>query len=177
MRRDRVIMLFVCAISITSAAFAQESKKFGVVMGSVLGVLWQPTPSVAIRPEISFSHNSTKNETSQASSTNSSLSLPLAVSALFYMAEHDHLRTYVSPAFTYQRNSSESSLNVTNPPANTYGFRGMVGAQYAISERFSAFGEIGIGYAHVKTPNSSNTATSTSSGWSSRSGVGVILFF
>jgi len=176
-RRDRVIMLFVCAISIASTAFAQDTRKFGVVMGSIIGVLWQPTSSVAIRPEISFSHNSTKNETGQVSSTNSSLSLPLAIGALFYMAEHEHLRTYVTPAFTYQRNSSKSSVATTNPPTNTYGFRGMVGAEYAISDRFSAFGEVGIAYSHVKARNASNTATSTSNGWSARSAVGVILFF
>jgi len=176
-RRNGVIVLFVCAISIASTAFAQDAKKFGVVMGSNLGVIWQPTASVAVRPEIGFSHNSTKNETSQVSSTNSSLAVPLAISALFYFAEHDHLRTYVSPAFTYQRNSSESSTNVTSPPVNTYGFRGVIGAQYAISDRFSAFGEIGLAYSHAKARNAANTTTSTGNSWSTRSGVGVILFF
>ena len=180
MRRHYVIALFVCTISIATTALAQDSKRFGLVLGSSIAALWKPSASFGIRPEISISHVSatSKNTPTGLETTNTGLQLPFAISALFYTAEKDHLRLYLSPAYTYQRNSSSSTVaNANTNTVHTNGGRGSFGAEYAISDRFSAFGEVGIGYTHQKARNSSNTTETTTGAWFMRSGVGVILFF
>ena len=54
---------------------------------------------------------------------------------------------------------------------------GSFGAQYAMGSKFSVFGEVGLGYSRSISPTSSIYSKTTSTTWSTRTGVGVIVYF
>jgi hypothetical protein len=99
---------------------------------------------------------------------------------LFYIGRWDALRTYVAPRFQYSRNST-SVANGANPlladdvTASNYGLAGLFGAQYGLGTRFAVFGEVGYGY--TRTSQSALNLVSKVNATSTRTGVGVVLFF
>ena len=97
------------------------------------------------------------------------------------------MRTYFSPRFTYNRvkitTSATSELFPTLPTStsrtSTYDIEGNFGAEGRISDKFSAFGEVGFGYSHgsISRSSSSSFPRSEFDGWGTREGVGVIFYF
>jgi hypothetical protein len=88
----------------------------------------------------------------------------------------------VSPRFNYARTESKSggdSVIERDTIGNAYSLAGFFGAQYALSDRFGVFGEVGFGYNwQTFEASSSFLDTETKShGWSTRTGVGVVLYF
>jgi uncharacterized protein YigE (DUF2233 family) len=59
----------------------------------------------------------------------------------------------------------------------------MFGAQYSLSRRFAAFGEVGVSYARQSGTSTTtigaltNRITSKGNAFGTRTGVGVILYF
>src|SRR4051812_45795912 len=181
-----VVMTFVLVGVCAHDTAAQDSGKVGVTMGypASVGIIWQASDSIAIRPELSFTGSSSDTSTSIAGAIEgNSWSLGTGVSALFYLHKYDQLRTYVSPRFTYAHNhTSTKSSNGTFSSNSTFSsstvqFTGSFGAEYALSNKFSAFGEVGFGFGHAWSENSSSILSPTTNTWGTRTGVGVIFYF
>ena len=159
------------------AAGAQEKGKAGVVIGypGGIGILWHATDTVAIRPDFSFSHNSSLGSSGTAGGVN--------LSVLFYVKKYDNVRTYFSPRFTYTRATSTiqpTSTQVTLPEvtstSTSTGGGGVFGAQYSPVARFSVFGELGIALSHRESKASSILSSSKANGWGTTAGVGVVFY-
>jgi hypothetical protein len=179
------LLLGVCA-----TANAQEAGQVGLTMGypASIGVLWHASDSVGVRPEIAFSTSTSDNEFG-ADTTNVSG----GASGLFYVAKLDRVRAYVSPRFSYGHATSDSAGTIGIALKNsTYNVVGSFGAQYTPHKRFAVFGETGVGYSRSKTSTTTvvstvvlppgleparPTTTSTLTGFSTRTGVGVIFYF
>jgi hypothetical protein len=183
--RVLVMSLLVCC-SVPALAAAQDAHKVGLTMGypSSVGILWNVSRRVAVRPEISFTWTSNEFTSAlDAKSTTTATAVGGGISGLFYMTTADKLRTYISPRFTYGRLTTETTTqgfpNGTSGSGNTYSAAGSFGAQYAAGDRFTIFGEVGIGYS---TQDSSSEvgifgSTNATRSWSSRTGAGVVLYF
>ena len=148
-----------------SAAHAQEPK-LALTMGypSSIGVLWQASNRIAIRPETTFSKgsNDSSSTNSIAGTTTSSPSdgwaVGVGVSALFYLTRVDALRTYVTPRFAYSKTSSSTNLPgnlaTSSTDLSSYTTSASFGAQYALGRHFGVLGEIGVSYATTTTRSS-----------------------
>jgi opacity protein-like surface antigen len=181
-------LVFALALlgAIPASAVAQDLRTVGVTMGypASIGVLWHVTPRVAVRPEFSFTTTSNEFTSALATVTTSDASaVGVGVSGLFYLSDVNKLRTYVSPRFTYARTTSSTQADGVSfgseGSGKSYSAGAAFGAQYALGDRFSVFGEVGVGYAHQRgssdTPTFQNSTVSDT--WSSRTGVGVVLYF
>jgi hypothetical protein len=205
--RARTIGLIVVftILFLPGTGSAQSTPKIGLSMGypAAIGVVWHVTDGVALRPEISvskstsefigssitFSSGSLVPVTTTTTTTTDAWQVSAGLSALFYLSRHDALRTYLSPRWAYTRvSSSPSSSNsaatttLTGTTGHANFVSGSFGAQYAISDRFSAFGEVGLAFTRtVSSPlvNSSflTVGGSTSTNIGTRSGAGVIVYF
>ena len=128
--------MLVALLFVPSVAAAQEPGDVGVFMGYPnLGLIWQVTEKVAIRPEISFSYGSTDiDSVFGVPGTTHNWSIEFGASALLYLSDTDRLRTYLAPQFTYSRSEASSSTRTVGAVGNTYGFAGLFGAQ-VLAER------------------------------------------
>src|SRR5262252_8279767 len=176
MRHTLLIALAACLL-LPAGASAQDTPRFGIVMGfpAAVGILWNVSDRVALRPMIDWSRSSSESTTTisglppgiptitTTTTTNiSGWNLGAGVSALFYLTKADALRTYVSPGFSYARGSSTIDTTVTGSrglptplptgPVTTrssnYTTFGAFGAQYTLGQRFGIFGELGLSYVH-----------------------------
>jgi len=203
------IVFFAVLLALPRLSTAQDTPRFGIVMGypAEVGVLWNVSSRVAVRPEIDWSkaHTETTSTTQiptftgttvittpiSSTSTGDGWHAGIGVSALFYLSKGDALRTYVSPRFGYDRLSTTTDLGVpsalspvaTQPTTFTatgYSVSGSLGAQYALGKRFGVFGELGLSYTHTRdttVPPLFIDSTSTARSVGLRSGVGIVLFF
>jgi opacity protein-like surface antigen len=182
-----VLPLVLLFVATGHPAMAQEKGQVGLTMGYPIsiGLIWHASDTVALRPSFNFSHQSSELTTSALAvtgSTNDATSWSANIGALFYLHTWEKASAYVAPIFGYTRVSSTSSgqtssgtTSTSSSHGNAYSFTGSVGAHYALSRRFSVFGEVGVGYSHATTTYPQNeTKTNV---WSPRSAVGVILYF
>jgi hypothetical protein len=191
-----VVFAALLLVSASGAAAAQDSPAVGATMGypASIGVLWHITERVAIRPEVSLSQlSNTATATvtvigpggvvissTTTTSTNDQWNVGVGASGLFYVAQWDALRTYVSPRFQYTRGSvtGMSGPTQTDFQSNQYLVSGSFGAQYALSRRFAVFGELGLGFSKSSTTSTQpGSGTSDTNAWSTRSGVGIVVYF
>jgi hypothetical protein len=185
---SRAIVLFMLGTGIVAALPSRASAQttdhpVGITMGypASIGLIWHISDRVAVRPELAFSHLHGESESSSGFDAESDTwTLAVGASALIYVGEWDRLRAYVSPRYSYARakSSSDSSspFDVSDAKTTTHSFAGYFGAQYALSDRFSAFGEVGFGLTDQTGTTSLGTRL-TSTIWSTRTGVGVIFYF
>jgi hypothetical protein len=144
-----------------------------------IGLIWQATDGLAIRPDLTFSQSGSD---SGASLTASSTSVGVGVSALFYVRKWDDLRAYLSPRFGYQRSSvTFAGSSPLSPSTNAYSGAGSVGVEYLLHRRFAVFAETGLGYTHSDVTGATSSPAlsvdSSSHTWGTRAGVGAILYF
>jgi hypothetical protein len=170
-------VLFVFAlVALPGAASAQDVGAKGLTMGypESIGVLWHVTDRVAIRPEFLFAHSTTDTNLPLDDDSRSSTSIGVGASALYYLSDRDNLRPYVAPRWMYGH--SDPGSGGTSITTNT--ISGAFGAQYALSKRFSVFGESGLSYTH-STAKSDVLATITvkGNGIATHTAAGVILYF
>jgi len=139
---------------------AQDDPKVGLTMGypSAVGVLWQMSNRVALRPEFTWSRTSIDTPATidpqagvvSAGSTSDSWTTGFGLSALFYISRYQNLRTYVSPRFNYSRSSGSTGLTGMAESSSSdtwlYSTSGSFGAQYGLGRHFAVFGEIGGNY-------------------------------
>jgi hypothetical protein len=167
------------------AVAAQDVGDVGLTMGypSSIGVIWHVTDKVAIRPELSIAGSSTDSSSSSFSAENDTLNLATGISVLFYLRTDDRLKTYVSPRLTYARTTNENTssgvtTSTVETTATSTGVFGSFGAQYELSDKFSVFGELGVGFGRAKTTGStSQVPTAKGTTWNTRSGVGLVYYF
>jgi len=175
---------------------------------SSVGVMWNVNDRIAVRPEIGLSRlsgDATGFDVAGPApiSTNDSTGVGVGISGLLYLGRWDALRAYVSPRFSYVRNSASagttSSASLSESLSSSYLTSGSFGAQYSLGRHFGLFGEVGIGYTTTTTSSTSTlttgsvsivngvptpttttrlvTSSSHANSLSTRSGVGVIFFF
>jgi opacity protein-like surface antigen len=176
------------SLTVPAAALAQEPGDIGVTMGypGGIGIVYHVSDRVAIRPEITFSATSGDSESSLSTTESDSTAVGIGGSVLFYLKEWDKLQSYFAPRYTYTH-ASTSSTSTPQLPAigaiesttttNAHAFVGTFGAQYALHERFSVFGEVGAGYTHQRATSDISGIESTTSQFTTRTGVGVIFYF
>jgi len=178
-----VTVATVMGLAAVSPAGAQEQRTVGITMGypASIGVLWRVSDKVAIRPELSFAGGQSDVALSSFVSETDGWSAGTGVSALFYLHKYEHLRTYVSPRFTYGHststvtNSAFTVSKTTNDNSST-GAGGSFGAQYSLGDRFAVFGELGFAFSH-RTSSTNTTATKIGGkAWGTQSAVGVVFF-
>ena len=182
--RAAVVLGFL--LSTCTTAQAQEAGQVGLAMGypASIGIVWHLSDDLAIRPEFGFIRNATDSAfSSDATSVN------VGASALYYLWKWDPVRGYLSPRFTYGHSSSGGSGTLsTSSTSSVYGLAGSFGVQYVAHKHFAVYAETGLGYSRSKNSTSTfitvpplgvndSTATSTTTSWSTRSGVGVIFYF
>lgn len=172
--------LFLVASLIPVSAFAQDSPKVGLVMGypAAISVIWHASEQIAIRPEITFSGASSGSSSIPGLEADQ-FSVNPGVSALFYLAKWDAVRTYVSPRYLYQHSSTSSSSSILGPlesTATTHSFAGSFGAEFNAHRRFAVFGEVGLQYSRAAAETLSVDGP-TLNAWNVRSAVGVIFYF
>jgi opacity protein-like surface antigen len=181
-------LVFALALlgTIPASAVAQDQRTVGVTMGypASFGVLWHVSPRVAIRPEFSFTQTSNEFTSALDTVTASDVSaVGVGASGIFYLTDVNKLRTYVSPRLTYARTTTSTETNGVSfgseGSGRSYSAGAAFGAQYALGERFSVFGEVGVGYTNQKSSSEISTVLSStkSHSRSSRTGVGVVLYF
>ena len=186
-------------------AQAQDTPRLGITMGypAAVGVIWNVTDRLALRPEATISKTSVESLGSDilvpaTTQTNDTTQLGVGLSALIYLGTWDAVRAYVSPRFTYSRSSTSTNPGSTVFPSfttdttgNAYATTGSFGAQGSLGRRFGVFGEIGAGFTSTSTTTTSTIQTSTAGGipipavrseshthtWSIRTGAGVIFYF
>src|SRR5262245_39148814 len=99
------LVLLIASLLCARSVSAQDAGSVGVTMGypGSVGVLWNVTEGVALRPELSFSHLSTDTETSPLGvvASNDGNTVSAGLSALFYVAKWDMLRIYLVPRYAY----------------------------------------------------------------------------
>ena len=172
--RSAACLAFVLTASGTAAA--QDHGQVGVTMAfpAAIGVIFHATDKVAVRPEFTFTRNTSETPAINASSW----SFGTGISALFYLSSQDHVQTYISPRFSYEHGSSsaEGLTAISDTTSNGTGFGGSFGAEYSPSSRFSVFGELGIAYTHSKSTSSVSSVEVKGNSWGTRAGVGIIFY-
>ena len=158
-RRGSSFLMFAALMLLPPAATAQETGQVGIFMGyPSLGLIWQATERIAVRPEIGFTAGSGESDLSETTSN----SVTFGASVLFYVAKRENAALYFAPRYAYSRSSSE--LESTSPfggdtalelRSHSSQLSGSVGAQYWLGKRFSLFGEAGIQYMSGSSENDS----------------------
>ena len=163
-----LILTAVCVLGPRAAA-AQDDPKVGVTMGypGAVGVLWQATERIGLRPEFTVSRASSESVSASDQSLGIGASASpsdmwqtgVGLSALIYLTRVESLRTYVSPRFTYSQTSTSSAVNggplSTASDSWSYSTSGSFGAQYALGRHFGVFGEAGVSYTSTTSRLSS----------------------
>ena len=164
--------------------FQEPPNRVGITMGypASIGLMWELSDRFALRPEFSFSVGTSEGSAAGVSGSSTDVwSLGIGVSALYYFAEWDALRTYVAPRFAYSRGSTDiASAFGGDSDLTSEGItlNGLFGAEYSLHRFFSVFGEVGLGYSSSETrlspPVDGKTETSS---FGTRTGIGVIFYF
>jgi hypothetical protein len=163
-----------------AAATRQASAQLGVTMQvpAALGFIWHATDKVALRPDFNLTTSRTSSSGVGGGVTDDGLTWGVALSTPYYVTNQDNVRTYVSPRVGYMRSTSSVSTGVTSTStSNQLVYSGSFGAQYAPIRWFNVFGETGYAFTSIKNSSTAFPGTASSSGWSVRSTVGVILYF
>jgi hypothetical protein len=187
------VLVVVMGWSQTAAA---QDEKVGLTMGypTAVGILWQVSESVAVRPEFSWTRLSVDNQGTFAQSTTDSSGVGFAISALVRLRQWGAVRSYVAPRFEVAHTTFETVLESPSffPPgfvsrvlettATSYEGGGSIGVQASPAPHFGVFGEVGLMFGRTTTTEDAsalqserNTTRGNSVGI--RSAVGVILFF
>lgn len=182
MRAVKIVAIGCVFGAVAVTATAQDAGRVGLTTGypASIGVLWHISENIAIRPEFSFTSNSSSSESPFVEATTDFSSLGTEVSVLFFSPLRDNLKLYFAPRFGYSRTSGSS--DVTESTADNYSIGGMFGGHYALGRRFAVFGEAGFQYSHVESSVTSSAlpalhTTSTSDAVGTRTAVGVVIYF
>jgi hypothetical protein len=167
---------FMILSGLPAAASAQDVPGAGlaVTSTSAVGLLWQVSDRIALRPEFGFTSSKSTLEAVGAEQTQRTLSPGFSV--LFYTrSRSEDFRPFVAPRYVYGRSHGKSTSTmapgVVESTLVTHSASVTGGAEYVPHRRFGIFGELGIAYSRAEP---ANTVTQS---WSIRSVVGAILYF
>jgi hypothetical protein len=159
-----------CACVAAGALSAQEAPRTALIVGSRgPGVLVPVSNSVALRASAAGSLSSFGDSDTWTAS--------VGLSGVFYRNTVDALKAYVSPGigFTYSRSSPGEA--VSNTPNGSVVF----GAEYAVSSRFGAFGEVGLVYSRTSGTRLGQNGVAIdftpTNVWSTTNGIGLLFRF
>ncbi len=157
-RASTIAVLTLVLAAVPAVVRAQTEPRVGLAMGypAAVGVLWNATSRMALRPEATWSKGSGDSSSSTPFGQrdngvpSDNWQAGVGVSALFYLSSHDGLRTYVSPRFAYLQSSTSAALTGTATSTTSdvwsYTTSGSFGAQYSFGRHFGIFGELGVSY-------------------------------
>jgi hypothetical protein len=189
MRKRWPLFLILSVLLVPSVAAAQDGGGTGLVMSypAAIGVVWDVSPHVALRPSASFSagwSDQTALAGGSGSASGSNRGFAVGIAVLFYVAQRESLSLYVTPQFSYGRSRSTSSSSQAGAGAQhgssaAYGFSGSFGAEHPISKRFGVFGEVGFTYSDQRSNTSASqfASSTTLRSLGTRGSVGTILHF
>ena len=184
MRKLPVLAIFLCSLVCVRAASAQDTRSFGVTMGypASIGVLWHFNEAVAVRPEFAFDFFSSESDNLSpivgADNSSDGHAVSVGLSALFYVARWDMTRAYVVPRYAYMHTSSSIEgpfAILSDSTGNGHDVSVSFGAQHNLGDRFAIYGELGLAYERAKTELTTSELRRT--GFGTRSGVGVVVYF
>lgn len=191
--RIRGVRLAACGalvlLLLTTSAFAQDEPRIGITMAypTTVGLLWQVSERIAVRPDVAFSTTTGESSTSNSfGATPTSIdgsSVSVGLSALLTVRRWDNVRAYVSPRVEYARNTSTLAFGTTtsNSKGTAYVTSVAFGAQYVPVRRFGVYGEVGLAYTRGTNTSALTQARgvsrTTTQGVGLRSGAGVMFFF
>ena len=199
-----LICLFILGVPQNSSA--QDDPQVGLVVGypSTVGVLWQVTDRIALRPDVAWTRTSfettltftagfpplTPSSTTSVTSTSKSQNTAFGMSGLLTVSRVDALRLYVGGRGAYNRSTTTTtsfefasvagvSTRERKDRSTGYSVSGFFGGQFALHRRFAVFGEVGIAYQTLETVfiDDADPVDSAGNNSGARSGVGIILFF
>ena len=184
-RVARLSSLVTIAVMMCGTARAQEPGKIGITMGypASVGVIWDATKAIAIRPVITYAGASSDGGGLTSQSSNWTVGVNL--SALLYVKKYDNVRTYVSPSYRYSHARTSITPSTTiqggvsslDTSLNSNGGSGTFGAEYAPGSRVRIYGEVGFVFAHMTTSSSSAGALNISgNSWGTTAGVGFVFY-
>ena len=181
MRAVKILLMWCVVGAAAPTASAQDAGRVGLTTGypAAIGVQWHISERTAIRPEISFTTNSSSSQ-SLIGATSDFSSVGTGVSVLFFSPLRDNLKLYVAPRFGYSRTSGTTEVSESN--TDIYSIGGSFGGHYALGRRFALFGEAGLQYSHQNGSIQSSTVsalktTSQGDSASTRTGVGIVIYF
>lgn len=198
------VMLAAVAIALfASPAFAQDDRKFGVVVAypASVGFEWQAARKIAVRFDGDY-HRLTNEGTSQFDFSRflpplsittriESHNVQLGVSVLVDLHRSDDLRLYLAPrigvnlensSFETEFDGDPALLAAVSLPADSDTSSSSpaggvaLGASHDVSDRLRLFGEAGFNYVHgTRGGLIGDDVTTTAFGL--RGGVGVVIRF
>jgi hypothetical protein len=165
----RALLLLATAL-VPSIVSAQDAPKIGLTMAapSAIGILWQVTDYVALRPEVTWTRTATESSQIDVAggtpvTNDDNNGVGVALGALLYVGRHDAFRPYVVPRFSYTRSSISASANnntilgptTSSSTSSAYQASGGIGGQYTFGRHFGVFGEAGLAYTRTNVETSS----------------------
>ena len=179
MRAGKIVVIGCALAAAATTAGAQDAGHVGLASGypASIGILWHLSERTAVRPEISFTVNSSSSQ-SLVNASSDFFSFNPAISVLFFSPLRDNLKLYVAPRFGFSRTSGSSEL--TESTTDVYSFSGSLGGHYGLGRRFALFGEAGLQYSHQAGSVTSTLGIQTKSQGDvvgTRTGVGVVIYF
>ena len=193
------VVIVLAALLVPSIVAAQDTPKIGLTMAApaAIGILWQVTGNVALRPEVTWTH--TASESSQVDlgggapvTSDDSNGVGVALGALLYVGGRDQFRAYVVPRFSYTRSNMSAAVDnnsilgptTSDSSSSAYQTSGAIGGQYTFGRHFGVFGEAGLAYTRTNTTSSTTFlitqttgSTSRANTSSTRAAVGAIIYF
>ncbi len=177
--------MFIMLSLMPFSLFAQERenprRSFGLTFPNI-GAIWHISDNIAFLPGIDFNHTWSDLSTMDGSITTDTLGVN--ASMRFYVSRWKGVRLYLAPKYRFVWGKSSNSIPVELYDLNLRTYRhtasGAWGLQYAISDRVSIFGDIGVGYSRLTQSTSSIRPIPTINPRSSQIGTegtwGLILY-
>ena len=152
-----------------------EKRKLGLTFPNI-GIILRISDDIAFLPDINLSHNWSNLGTYPGDSTSNSVGVNAALR--FYLKDWKGMRFYVSPKYGYNWNSVKSPLQGSSIASElrSHSVSGAWGVEYAVSDRISLFGDIGIRCNRGKTEHSAEFGSDITSNSIGTAGTwGLIL--
>jgi hypothetical protein len=181
MRRLLLSVIVLCG-SFPAMLSAQdktvEKRKFGLTFPNI-GIIWHISDKVAFVPDINLTHGWSEIGSNSGDSTTNSVTVNAALR--FYLHNWKGMRFYLSPKYGYGWSNVETSSSLQGvsyaSELHNHSVSGAWGLEYAVSDRISLFGDIGVRYMHGKTDSSSQFSSDTKSNMVGTVGTwGLILY-
>jgi opacity protein-like surface antigen len=133
-----------------------EKRKFGLTFPNI-GIIWHISDNVAFVPDINLTHGWSELGSSAGDSKTNSVGIDAALR--FYVHDWKGIRLYLSPKYGYSWSNAENSAQGSNSTSDlhNHSVSGAWGLEYAVSDRISLFGDIGVRYMHGKTKTESSS--------------------
>jgi hypothetical protein len=178
--RKILLSIFIAPMIFPALLSAQdksiEKRKFGLTFPNI-GFIWRMSDYVAFLPDINLTHGWSDLGSSAGDNTTNTIGINAALR--FYLNSWKGARFYVTPRYGYNWsnvNSTTQSISLESS-LRTHSVSGAWGLEYAVSDRISLYGDIGIRYSHGRTESTATYSTNSSTNSIGSAGTwGLILY-